>query len=1048
MVSHSIRPTFEDGFLLPYHEALGKSKDGEDFDPADVVAFAPEDRFTDFSYATEHVSDDAAIDALMAMRAALLRSAKLFNADAQRQETWIDKELGRLWEKRGPFPGMGAVLHAMGVSMGNFIARAVTEQAGGNESPWDVWFSLLDSPAAHLPPELARHIDATTAATWSHMANERRTFLELLSRADLTHDQAELLVTREVRRKLGIKQEDAAFIANPYLLYEATRLTAKPVAIVVVDRAVFPSASIREKSPAPESSRVHTAIDARRLRALVIRELESATERGDTLMARETIIQNLRAGDDAEDQAQTLVTADHFAVAEDIFPGEVRCVEMGAEQPAYQLERLGRAGDLIRTTVERRMAGKRHNIVANWRVELDKVLDKDRAESISTEASGEEEERARNEKAKALNEIPNARLSVLIGRAGTGKTTLLSVLCKRPEIEKQGIVLLAPTGKARVRIEDMVRREGIKHYTAHTLAQFLTPSERYIADTQRYLLTGNQGEPRGRTVIVDECSMLTEEMLAALFESLSNVDRLILVGDHRQLPPIGAGRPFVDIINQIRPKSLAFPKVARSFAELTVQRRQSRGDEVAPPYAERTVQQRQSTIDRDALDLADWFSDEPTPGHDHVLEILSGNRQSETVQVVPWETADDLANQLPRVIAEHLGFDPTMDDVLAFSKSLGGEPSGNYAYFNRGKSGKQAEAWQILSPFRQKPWGVAPINRLIHRHYKAQLINIAINVPPYQKRCFLKPQGDQQIVYGDKVINNRNTYLPKWKKYPESDGYLANGEIGIVVGQMRTKKFDYEPRNLEIEFSTQQGSVVKFGPSDFTEEGEASLELAYALTVHKAQGSEFDTVFVVLPKSSSMLSRELVYTALTRQQTRLVLLMQGSAIDFVRFASSEEYSETASRLTNLFIPPSPVQIKTQGGRTQKFLEDRLIHRTTRGELVRSKSEVIIADRLHDKGINYLYEEPLEIDGVVKLPDFTIEDDDTGEVYYWEHLGMLSLPAYRQAWEKKLRWYEEHGILPEERGGGQNGTLIVTEDSLAGGIDSGAISRLIDELFGA
>jgi hypothetical protein len=61
MVTHSIRPGYQDGFLLPYHEALAKCDDGKAFDPAEVVAFAPDDRFQEFSFATEHVTDDAAI---------------------------------------------------------------------------------------------------------------------------------------------------------------------------------------------------------------------------------------------------------------------------------------------------------------------------------------------------------------------------------------------------------------------------------------------------------------------------------------------------------------------------------------------------------------------------------------------------------------------------------------------------------------------------------------------------------------------------------------------------------------------------------------------------------------------------------------------------------------------------------------------------------------------------------------------------------------------------------------------------------------------------
>lgn len=1021
MIGHSIRPNCEDGFLLPYHEALEKSRDGEEFDPAEVVAFAPEDRFTEFSYATEHVGDDAAIEALLSIRGALSKSAELFGADIGKQEAWIDRELGRLWHQRGPFPGMGAVLYACGVPMGNFVSKALNDLAGSTESPWGLWFSLLDSPEDYLPAELARRIDRTTAMAWQGMPAERRAFLELLSRVDLTPEQAMALATPEERAAKAILGADSAFLQNPYLLYEATRWTLTPVSITSVDRGLFPSLSIRENFAIPEPSRIATPTDARRLRALSIRELEAATARGDTLVPRETIIQSLRLRDQTEDEQRTLVTGDLIKVAEDtLFAGEIRLVEMSAGSPAYQLERLGAAGDLIRKTVEARFQGRRHGLEFDWRHELDKGLDPLPNDPLELE----QEERARTEKAAALDEVANARLSVLVGSAGTGKTTLLSALCRHPEINKNGIILLAPTGKARVRMEEVINRDGLQNVRAFTLAQFLLQSGRFQGRTQRYVLTGQPGERVGRTVIIDECSMLTEEMLAALIESLTGVHRLILVGDHRQLPPIGPGRPFVDIINRLRPETFTpnFPKVGPSYAELTVPRRQG-------------------VRDRDDRELADWFGGEPGPGHDGVFEILSGQRISETVKVVRWEKADDLKEHLPSILADELGFDKDGDEALQFSRSLGGNISGGYAYFNVGRSGAQAEAWQILSPSRQKPWGVELLNRLIHQRFKSKQIESSTVVPPFRQRRFLRPQGDQLIVYGDKVINNRNTRLSKGRRWPQEEGYLANGEIGMVVGQMRTKAFNYTPRQLEVEFSTQPGYSVKFYPGDFDEEGQANLELAYALTVHKAQGSEFGIVLLVVPEANHMLSRELLYTALTRQKEKLIILMEGSPADLQRL-SSDLYSDTASRLTNLFNPPAPVQIG------EKFLEENLIHRTVRGEAVRSKSEVIIANLLHAKGIGYRYEEPLEINGVTKYPDFTIEDDDTGETYYWEHLGMLSDEGYRQKWLEKAEWLKANGISPAADGGGPKGTLVTTQDSEDGGIDSAAVALLVEELFGA
>ena len=95
-----------------------------------------------------------------------------------------------------------------------------------------------------------------------------------------------------------------------------------------------------------------------------------------------------------------------------------------------------------------------------------------------------------------------------------------------------------------------------------TVAQFLSP-DRYDGSTGRYKLSEKSAEAGARTVIVDEASMLTEEMLAALIQALKGVHRLILIGDPRQLPPIGAGRPFVDVIKHRSRRDYGkFPRVA------------------------------------------------------------------------------------------------------------------------------------------------------------------------------------------------------------------------------------------------------------------------------------------------------------------------------------------------------------------------------------------------------------------------------------------------------------------------------------------------------
>jgi hypothetical protein len=387
--------------------------------------------------------------------------------------------------------------------------------------------------------------------------------------------------------------------------------------------------------------------------------------------------------------------------------------------------------------------------------------------------------------------------------------------------------------------------------------------------------------------------------------------------------------------------------------------------------------------------------------------------------------------------------------VAGFDATLGGEAWNDMRFFNARKGEKRgaaetAEGWQILSPVRSAAHGVPDLNRLIHKRFREPLIE-ASRKEGWQRK-FPKPMGSEEIVYGDKVINLANTDPKLWwnkhrKVYPsKDDAYIANGEIGMAVGYFWRRGQPDLRWKLEVEFSSQPGFKYDFTSRDFSEEGNAVLELAYALTVHKSQGSEFGTVILVLPNPCRLLSRELLYTALTRQKDRVVILHQGPRSELRKY-SSDDRSETARRLTNLFIAPSPIEVDG------RFFEEHLIHRTARGEMVRSKSEVIIANALAAKGLDYAYERPLTIHGVTKYPDFTIEDMESGRTIFWEHCGMLHVPSYRRRWEEKLAWYREHDIAPHEQNGGANGTLVVTRDEANGSIDSALISSLVDKTVG-
>jgi hypothetical protein len=189
-----------------------------------------------------------------------------------------------------------------------------------------------------------------------------------------------------------------------------------------------------------------------------------------------------------------------------------------------------------------------------------------------------------------------------------------------------------------------------------------------------------------------------------------------------------------------------------------------------------------------------------------------------------------------------------------------------------------------------------------------------------------------------------------------------------------------------------------FGPNA------APLELAYVLTVHKAQGSEFGVVFVIVPERTRFLSRELMYTALTRSRDALVILMQGDDASSLFELSSPANSETARRNTNLFCAG-----------VRREADDfpysaHLVNRTPKGEMVQSKSELAIATYLEENDLPYQYNRPYHgtsAPGKVR-PDFTFTTD-AGELILWEHLGMLSLDDYKRGWEWKKEWYAKNGF---------------------------------------
>jgi hypothetical protein len=1049
---HSIRPEIKDGFLLPYHDLIDLAAKDPSIDLSSLVLHAPEEHWDAFSMGTEHVTHDQAITVLLACASLLERLEKVVPGNWSAARGWVDTQLNRIWRLRGAFPGLGSALTAFGLTHGTLVAHAIGQQlhADGSQEvrdPWPLVEKVLHEPTL-LAPDLAATIGSTAAKLWGSLKPERRALLKLLARFEITADQAIRWFVTEERKRAAITVSDAEILANPYLCFEDDRGRIDPISATVIDRGLFPDATVAAAAPVPDPSRCAEAIDPRRGRALMITTLDRAAGEGHTLLPQSWLVQRVR---DLDISPQCAIGADWIEAFGTFLKARIAVARMADGTPAWQLQEYAESRDLVSARVKRRLAGKRHAGEHDWRALIDQQLP-----PFADASDPETEELARIEKAKALEEIYRSRFSVLIGPAGTGKTGLLTALLSLPLVAAGGVLLLAPTGKARVQMQ-----KRANNAQAYTLAQFLLALGRYDPLTGAYRVTDDANRERGfKTVVIDECSMLTEDQLAATLDAIETtaVERLILVGDPRQLPPIGAGRPFVDIVRYLNDDhAIAESKAPAGYAELKIVRRQT----------EQSVAAGQPPAARDDIILSRWFGGEaPDPGADEAWDRLASGK-SIGIRAVRWEGDTDLQTKLlaeikaaTRAISQRQGFNEDREDAT-FEISLGGRPFNRAVYFNPSRPEKDAlgvesrrggaadaEAWQILSPVRAGETGVDGLNRWLQKSFRRQA-RVWAEPEKYWERKTCKPLGAQGVLYGDKVINVANS-----TRYDVVDSafrrvekaYLANGEIGLVVGQFKSKKWEQNPKlgkklpwKIEVEFSSQLGFKFGFGGSDFSDEGEAPLELAYALTIHKAQGSEFGITFIVIPNPCRLLSRELLYTALTRQRDEVVLFHQGDLRALLKLSLSE-HSETARRLTNLFSDPNPVE------HVGAFLEEGLIHRTTRGELVRSKSEVIIANLLHALGITYAYEQPFKgQDGSVRYPDFTIEDAEAGRRVFLEHLGLLSEPAYRRRWLAKLDWYRSQGVLPEDEGEGDAGVLVTTTEEK--GIDSAGIEQKLRALLG-
>lgn len=413
------------------------------------------------------------------------------------------------------------------------------------------------------------------------------------------------------------------------------------------------------------------------------------------------------------------------------------------------------------------------------------------------------------------------KLCIISGGPGTGKTTtvakILSLLLEQAEPNSLNIVLAAPTGKAAARLQETINKAKENLNCSEQIKTALPDK----ASTIHRLLGSKPGSPYfyhnadnqllADVVVVDEASMIALPLMSKLVQALSPQTRLILLGDKDQLASVEPGKIFGDI---------CAAKQANVFSEKFITELQKLFG-----YQNLGSSGKNSTSIQDCtVQLKKNYRFDETSGIRALSQAVNNGNGSEAMSILTAGNYPDIKWQDLPAIKELP--DSLKNIVTAGFKEylLSSELSEIFRLF---------EQFRILCALREGPLGVTGVNELIERILTEQQL-----IRPYKGWYPGRP-----------ILITSNDYNLR----------LFNGDVGIILR-------DNENGNeLRAFFPTGDGNFRKFSIRRLPEH-----ETAYAMTIHKSQGSEFGNVVLLLPaQDSPIMTRELIYTGITRAKKRV-----------------------------------------------------------------------------------------------------------------------------------------------------------------------------------
>jgi ATP-dependent exoDNAse (exonuclease V) alpha subunit len=1003
----------EEGLRIPYHIYTNKHEILE------KIVLVP-DNSRNFKYGTRHMTDDDALELIEKFIeiAETLKEIGDTTENWDERIRWLNSVIAELWKSRGLYPGLLSVLDYIGFDKAiQFYKDKITENSNLEVNLKQKIFGFINEKVSEIDGlPIEENSKKKILRQWKLKTDIERELLEnVLPKFDLSKEQIEKILS-ENRRNYGVYSSLEQIAKNPYILCEEY-VGDDPddfISFNKIDHGVFPSL------PSPEFDRTHYSDfekdDARRLRALCVEQLRKESQHA--FMLADYVINKINHKlSYFPERKRAQFNLRYIEVDKDVLSEalEIRKDKQGKTyfylKANYEYEReiekrirdLAKRPDIkLRTPVTEE----------HWKNFLHGP------DSPILKVDPGEYNNILKEQAEICARIFAKSVSVISGGAGTGKTTIIKAIIQAIEkVDGKGVIikLFAPTGKAADRLREITGREAL------TIHSFLA-SQGWLNDNLTFKREGdNQADIT--TIIIDEASMLDLTLLGTLFRAINwnSVKRLIFVGDPNQLPPIGTGKVFADILDWLQNNYSENVGMLKTNVRQLLNKIENKGKgilELASLYERRKLSEYK--------DSAKKFKEEKI-----LKKVQEGGNIDKDLRVIYWRDLDDLREKLIDTIVKDLETDTgaKYDPNNPFEICAQAFKIQNY-------DNQEPDYMQIISPYRGEFFGVDNLNLWIQETFN---------------KYNVENKGTLNgITYFDKVIQYRNrTRSNPIKAYnmqtrQQENVEVFNGEIGFVIphglerGKWRLKGFRLF--RFQVIFKRKEHLKVNYGTKCaknnkgqyLNENVEENLELAYAISVHKAQGSEFNRVYFVLPKSRRMLlTTELLYTGLTRAIKHCTLLIEEDISPLLTLLRPE-HSQLNKINSSLFeFKPVPQELLN----LIDWYEEGKIHKTLAGIMVRSKSEVIIANLLHERSIPFKYENPLYApDGTFYIPDFTITWE--GEDWYWEHLGMLDNDEYRNHWETKKEWYKKHGFSQR---------VIITDEEE--GIDSKKIEYIIKKYFG-